>query len=229
MTTWFRRRHVGILPLALLVAVTGCDSNDGGGSGGSVQLSFGTNNIQPCIPITVDVDLQAANAVLAQQPDGSVDCALDASLVGDGCSGTFDLLNSGNTLRVSIDGCVTPAITSLFACGFTKADISTLASATSAECECVGEPLCFWNVYCDRTPGICVSEDGDPEACEDCSNGVDDDGNGFTDCDDQNCHNENCGWGGTTITCSSTTTTTTTTLTGATSTTLPPAMPPGSM
>ena len=116
--------------------------------------------------------------MLAQQTDGSVDCALDASLVGDGCSGTFDLVDNGDTLRVSIDGCVTPAITSLFACGFTKADVSTLASATSADCECVGEPLCDWNIYCDRSPGICVSEDGDPEACEDCSNGVDDDGNG---------------------------------------------------
>ena len=224
MSAWFRRIHVGIVSLALLVVLTGCDDNS---SGGPVSLFFGTNNIRPCIPITVHVDLQAAHAVLARQSDGSLDCALDALLVGSGCAGTFNEVDGGDTLRVFIDGCETPAITNLFECGFSEADISALASATSAVCACVGEPLCDYNVYCDRTPGICVSEDSDPSACEDCSNGEDDDGNGFVDCDDQNCHNENCGWGQTTITCSTTTLmTTTTTMAGVTSTSLPPAMTP---
>ncbi len=197
--------------LALSVVLAGCDDSDDGGGGGAVRAYFGTNNIRACMPIQVDVDLDAANAVVAQA-NGSLDCAIDAALAGGGCVATFEELSGGDLLRVTIDGCEVPEVSSLFECGFTEGDLSALALAVSSVCDCVGEPICQFNIFCDPTPGICVSDEANAGACEDCFNAVDDDGNGFTDCEDQNCHIENCGFGQTTITCSTSTTTTTTTL-----------------
>jgi len=212
MSKSFRLIRSSLLLIALLVVVGGCDDSDGGDDGGGpVQLFFGTHNIRECMPITVDVNLLAANAVVAEQGDGSLDCALDAALAGDGCTGQFALVNGGSTLRAVIDGCDVPPETSLFECGFDTGDAAALTSDSTAICDCVGEPLCDLNLFCDPTPAICVSQDPDPDSCEDCSNGQDDDGDGFVDCEDAHCFIVDCGWGQTTITCSSTSTTTTTT------------------
>ncbi len=210
MSEWFRRLQVGVVPLTLFVVVAGCASDDSG-TVGTERFYFGTNNIRECEPITVDVDLATAQAVVARLTDGSLDCELNGFLAAYGCTGIFSELDGGGTLRVVIDGCEVPPVSDLFACEFSKGDLSGFVFATSAECDCVGEPLCRYNAFCDRTPGICASEDADPGACEDCANDIDDDGNGSVDCDDQNCHKEDCGWGLTTITCSTTSTTTTTT------------------
>jgi len=217
------RFHVCLLLLAFLVVVVGCDSDDGDAVG-TQRFYFGTNNIRECEPITVDVNLATAQAVVARQPDGSPDCELNGFLAAYGCTGTFNELDGGGTLRVVIDGCEVDPVADLFSCEFSEGDLSGFVFATSAECDCVGEPICRFNAFCDQTPGICVSDDADPGACEDCSNDVDDDGNGFVDCDDQNCHTEECGWGLTTITCTTTSTSTTTTVTNVTSTSLPPGM-----
>src|SRR5437016_420306 len=81
------------------------------------------------------------------------------------------------------------------------------------------------------TPAICISHDPSPGSCEDCTNGIDDDGNGLVDCADPNCADlPVCGSGQTTTTSvtvnssSSSTTiesTTTTTNGGVTTTTQP--------
>jgi hypothetical protein len=211
MSEWFRRLQVGVVPLTLFIVIAGCNSDDGGAVG-TERFYFGTNNIRECEPITVDVDLASAQAVVARQTDGSLDCELNGFLSAFGCSGDFSELDGGGTLRVVIDGCEVPPVADLFACEFSEGDLSGFVFATSAECDCVGEPICRFNAFCDQTPGICVSADADPGACEDCSNDIDDDENGFVDCEDQNCHTEECGWGLTTITCTTTSTTTTTTI-----------------
>ena len=210
--------HV-LLGAVLCLALVGCDDGDSDGDGnGLLQVYFATNNIKECTPLTVDVNLAAAGANIAHLDDGSLNCGLDGALSSSGCSGAFSLTDGGNTLHAVIDGCAVPLETNLFRCAFVEGDISLLNANTSSVCDCVGEPICHLNIYCDATPTICVNEDADPHACEDCFNDVDDDGDGDVDCRDDNCHVIDCGWGQTTITC--TTTTTTTTIFGATSTTL---------
>ena len=202
-----RRVLLSISAIVLCLAVVGCDDSDDGDDGG-VQFFFGTNNIKECMPITVDVDLAAAGAVVAES-NGVPDCTIDGTLAASGCTAQFTLVNGGNTLEAFIDGCETPLETNLFGCEFTQGDGSVLTSNSTAACDCVGEPICDLNIYCDPSPAICVSEDADPQSCEDCSNNVDDDGDGDVDCSDQKCHIVDCGWGQTTITCSTTSTTTT--------------------
>lgn len=213
--------RLSVLMLAVVVIATGCDDSDDGGSAGTVRAFFGSSNIRECMPIEVEVDLLADHVVVARRDNGSLDCAIDASLVNLGCTGTFDLAYAGQTLRVVIDGCEVPPVASLFECGFSEGNIASIGSDVFAFCECVGEPICHLNIFCDSTPEICVSDEANPSACEDCSNGVDDDGNGETDCADPNCHVEECGYGQTTITCP-TSTTTTTTIVGVTTTLIVP-------
>lgn len=201
-------------PLVLmLAALAGCDGSGDGAEERSVTLYFETNNIRACMPITVDVDLAAASAELERRDDGSLDCTLDTALAADGCTGVFAEIAGGSTLEAIIDGCEVPEIASLFECVFSQANAGALAASTDAVCDCVGEPECFWNVFCLRRPAICVSEQAGPGACEDCFNGEDDDGDGFVDCDDSDCFIADCGIGQTTITCSTTVTTTTTSVT----------------
>jgi hypothetical protein len=217
-TLFCRLCAISLLP-AVLISLAACDDDDGGGGGGGpALLFFGTNNIHECSPITIDVDLAAANAVVARQGDGSLDCALDTSLAG--CNASFDETGGGDNLHVIIDGCEVPPISSLFECNFSDGDISMVAAATSAECDCVGEPACYWNIFCLELPDICVAEEANPSACEDCFNGEDDDGDGFVDCRDRDCAIEDCGFGQTTVTCPNSTSTSTT-VSSSTSTTIP--------
>lgn len=219
MNDRIRRSYRSLLLPALLLALTGCDDDDGGGAGGGPGfLFFGTNNIQECRPITVDVDLATSNAAVALLSDGSLDCALDASLAG--CNATFEETGGGANLRVTIADCFIPPISSLFECNFSEGDISMISDATSAVCDCVGEPACYRNIYCLESPNVCVAQEADPSACEDCFNGEDDDGDGYVDCRDGDCAIEDCGYGQTTVTCPNSTSTSTT-VSSSTSTTIP--------
>jgi hypothetical protein len=208
--------RIVLLP-ALLLPLAACDDDDGGGAGGGPGfLFFGTNNIQECRSITVDIDLAAANAAVARHGDESPDCALDVSLAG--CNASFEETGGGNNLRVTIADCFVPPISSLFECNFSDGDISMISDATSAVCDCVGEPACYWNIYCLESPNVCVAQEADPSACEDCFNGEDDDGDGYVDCRDGDCAIEECGFGQTTVTCPNSTSTT---VSSSTSTTIP--------
>lgn len=194
---------LGLLTLCLF-AVAAC-----GGSGGSgtEQLFFGTNNIQRCSAITVDIDLEASAAEVSTRDDGSPDCDLTAERIG--CRALFEQIDNGSTLRAVIDGCEIPERASLFGCQFSAADTAEVSAMTTGTCDCVGEPECSRNIYCLEQPNICVSPIDDPGACEDCFNNEDDDGDGFVDCDDRDCAIAECGFGQTTITCSTSTTSST--------------------
>jgi len=209
----FRRLAFSCVLTSLFVAATGCDNDT---DVASVRRFFGHNNIRQCRSINISVDLAVANATLAHLEDGSLDCALDESLEAQGCEISFDQTRDGDTLHVLVDGCRVPAETSLFDCGFRKGDMHALSSATYADCDCDGEPVCDWNIFCFESPRICVAAEANPGACEDCFNGVDDDGDGFVDCRDGDCAIVDCGVGQSTVTCPSSTTTFTTTTSLAT-------------
>lgn len=202
MGTWVRGIRTGVIALSLGGLLAGCDGN-----GGGLNFFFGVNGNGSCSNLVVDVDLEAAGAFLDDNGE-AVDCVLSSLLENDGCDATFTEIEGGDVLRVTISGCTIPAIASLFECGFEDADLSELADQVDAQCTCSSQG-------CDTTPPVCVSEDSDPGSCEDCDNGKDDDGNGDTDCDDDNCqYSPVCE--------PETTTTTTTSTTSTTSTTLPP-------
>jgi hypothetical protein len=152
----------------------------GGGGGGEIRLFFGTNGDGGCDEVVVEVDLEAAGAVLSRRDDQSVDCALGALLDTAGCEIDVEEIDGGDTLRVTIDGCTIPPIAALFECGFSEADLSEFDDVAVADCECESSG-------CDQTPPVCVSGNDDPRSCEDCDNGQDDDLNGLEDCEDPNC------------------------------------------
>lgn len=200
MGTWFRGIRTGVVALSIGGLLAGCGSD-----GRGLSFFFGVNGNGNCSTLVVDVDLDAAGALLDEK-GGAVDCVLSSLLENRGCDVTFTEIQGGDVLRVTISGCTIPAVASLFECGFKDADLSELADQVEAQCTCSSQG-------CDTTPPVCVSEDSDPGSCEDCNNGQDDDGNGDTDCDDANCqYSPLCEPVTTTTTTTSTTTTTTTTL-----------------
>jgi hypothetical protein len=198
MERWLQATRTAVLGLVLPALLTSC----GGGGGGTIQIFFGSNGDGSCDSIVVEVDLEAAGAVLARRDDQSADCALDALLDTAGCEIDVEEDDGGDTLRVTIDDCTIPPVAALFACGFSQADLSEFGDVTEAECDCESSG-------CDQSPPVCVSGDDDPRSCEDCDNGQDDDLNGLEDCDDPNCeHSAACGAPPTTTTLPETTTTT---------------------
>ncbi|MFN2378081.1 MAG: hypothetical protein ABR538_16240 [Candidatus Binatia bacterium] len=217
MNTWFGKIGMGALALTLAGVLGGCNDN---GGGGLVRLFFGINGSGNCTSVIVDVNLDDADAVIARDEFGDVQCVLNATLDNNGCSISFTELQDG-TLRAVISGCTIPAVTNLFNCLFENVDISELQSTATAQCSCT-------NQNCDGTPPVCISLDPDPRSCEICDNGEDDDGNGLVDCDDPNCENSPECAPTTTTTSTSTstvgettsTTDTTTTSSSTTSTTL---------
>jgi hypothetical protein len=178
-----------------------CDS----GSKPPVVLHFGMHNWNDCEAASVEVNLEASSAVLARTPAGAPDCW---SEMDEKCDVSIVELDGGMRLRVEIKNCFINAYSSLASCRFTDASIGELERRTFATCDCESERRCDLNrQHCDVTPYLCVSESVDPGSCEDCFNGVDDDGNGITDCDDPNCSPSfECGTLGssTTATCTST-------------------------
>jgi hypothetical protein len=210
MKRWLRATRTAALGLLLPAMLASCGS---GGGGGSVRLFFGTNGDGGCDEVVVEVDLEAAGAVLARRDDQSADCALGALLDTAGCEIAVEEVDGGDTLRVTIDDCTIPPIAALFECGFSEADLSEFDDVAIADCDCETSG-------CDQTPPVCVSGDDDPRSCEDCDNGQDDDLNGLEDCEDPNCeHAAVCGETPTTTLPDTTTTTAPDTTT--TTTTLP--------
>jgi hypothetical protein len=210
MNTVFRKVGMGATALMLAGVLGGC--NNGSGGGGLIRLFFGINGSGNCTSIIVDVNLDDADAVIARDESGDVQCTLNTTLDNAGCDIDFQELEGGD-LRATISGCTIPAVTNLFSCLFEDVDISELQETASAQCSCVTQG-------CDGTPPVCISTDPDPTSCEDCDNGIDDDGNGLEDCEDPNCQNFPGCEGSTTTTVTSTTEFDTTTTTNSTTTTV---------
>ncbi len=211
MNTWFRKVGMGALALTLAGVLGGC--NNGSGGGGLIRLFFGINGQGNCTQVIVDVNLDDADATIARDEFGDVQCVINAALDNAGCDITFTEFENGD-LRAIISGCTIPAVVNLFSCLFEDVDISELSETAAAQCSCVSEG-------CDGNPPVCISLDDDPRSCEDCDNGVDDDGNGLEDCEDPNCRNApECSLTTTTSTTSTTVTLETTTTTNTTSTTV---------
>jgi hypothetical protein len=211
MNTWFRKVGMGALALTLAGVLGGC--NDGDGGGGLLRLFFGINGQGNCTQVIVDVNLDDADAEISRDEFGDVQCVINTVLENAGCDITFTEQENGD-LRAVISGCTIPAISNLFSCLFDDVDISDLEETASAQCSCTTE-------NCDGNPPVCISLDPDPDSCEDCDNGIDDDDNGFEDCEDPNCSNSpQCSITSTTSTTSTTNTIDTTTTTNTTSTTV---------
>lgn len=182
MNRWSSLWCRSALALALVVTLADCGGGGGGGGGAGqrIRVYFGMNGDGACNSVVVRVDLADADAVLARTNDQAPECELDRALVVSGCQATFQELANGEQLVVAITGCSIPAVTNLFSCVFTEVDLSDLGSESSAQCSCTVSG-------CNGRPPLCVDEDRDPRSCEDCDNGLDDDGNGLADCDDPNC------------------------------------------
>lgn len=206
MSRWLQTIRMGALALSLAGLFANCGGGGGGGDddgGNSLRLYFGINGEGSCSSVVVHVDLADADAVLARKNDDNPDCTIDVGLANRGCIATYTELNEGEDLRVTIAGCTIPGVTNLFSCLFEDVDLSDLVSESSAQCACAVPG-------CDGTPPLCIDEDVDPRSCEDCDNGIDDDGNGSADCDDPSCeHAPECNIS-TTVPSTSITTTTTT-------------------
>lgn len=188
--------------VSLSLAFAGCSNGSGPAL---VRLFFGVNSPGVCESALVEVSLSAADAMLATAPGGAPRCEIDAALATSGCEGEFTL--NGNVLVAGITGCDVPAVANLFDCFFEKVDLSATAAMAQALCTC-GES------DCDEEPPICVSDVSGPGSCENCQNGVDDNGDGDTDCNDRNCE-----WGDG---CHSLTTSTSSSTTYTTNGTIPP-------
>jgi hypothetical protein len=210
MNTWFRKVGMGALALTLAGVLGGCNNGSGGGL---IRLFFGINGQGNCTQVIVDVNLDDANAVIARDEFEDLQCSINDALDAAGCDISFTELENGD-LRVIISGCTIPAVTNLFDCFFEDVDISELQETATAQCSCV-------TPGCDGNPPVCISLDDDPESCEICDNGIDDDDNGLEDCQDPNCRNSpECTITTTTSTTSTTNTLDTTTTTNTTSTTV---------
>lgn len=210
MNTWFRKIGMGAVALTLAGVLGGCNNGDGNGSG-LIQLFFGINGAGNCNSVVVEVNLDDADAVIARDSEGDLQCELATALDNAGCD--IVLTEPGNgVLRATISGCTIPGVAALFSCLFEDVDISDLQDTSIGQCACVTAP------GCDNTPPVCISTSPDPTSCEDCDNGIDDDGNGDTDCDDENCSNDPACSNTTTSTTSSTVTITSTSTTNTTTT-----------
>jgi hypothetical protein len=204
----------------------GCNNGDGGGSS-NLLLFFGINGSGNCNNVIIDVNLDEAGGVIARDDDGDLQCELSDDLADDGCELDLELDSNGD-LTATIDGCDgnIPGGSNLFSCEFEDVDLSDLRETATGQCDCVNAQ------GCDETPPVCISIVEDFESCEDCDNGIDDDENGFTDCDDPKCVTDPDCVGTTTsttstsitITTSSTTLTTVTTSSTITTTTLQPIL-----
>lgn len=204
-----RITRAGVLAMLLAGLTVGCS-----GGGGVVRVYFSINGDSGCAALGVSVDLAAADAVLATQADGTVDCVLDNLLTTNGCVAEFKQLDGGRTLQVIVSDCQIAPVSALFQCGFRSVDVAKVAAVTNANCSCHAQG-------CDSRPPVCVSEDSGPDACEDCANGRDDDDNGLADCDDPVClHSPWCGEESTTSSTTSATYSTHTTSSTTTTTTL---------
>lgn len=171
---WFTRAAL-LVPAAILLG--SCT----GGGGSATHLYIQTNGSGSCIESIVVIDLAAAGARVSRSRDDHPECRIGGLLESSGCNARFLESNDRDELRIVVDDCDVPASATLASCTFFLGSAADLTPfVTSSHCACTSES-------CFETPGVCVDEDDRPGACEHCTNQVDDDDNGFTDCADANC------------------------------------------
>ncbi|HEY2773310.1 MAG TPA: hypothetical protein VGK20_04570 [Candidatus Binatia bacterium] len=212
MNTRFREVGISAAVLTLAGVLGGCNNGSGAGL---VNLFFGINGSGSCSSVIVDVNLTEASATIAHSRDGSPRCTINPVLAG--CTlGVVETSDGDHRATVSGTSCTISAVTSLFSCEFEDVDISKLQDTASSQCACK-------TAGCDTTPPVCISPTPDPTSCENCTNGIDDNGNGLIDCVDPNCADNPVCRGSTTTTSTSSSTSYTgpTNTTTTTSTTLP--------
>src|SRR5690349_7242102 len=135
MNTWFRKVGMGAVALTLAGVLGGCNNGNGIGL---IRLFFGINGSGSCNQVIVDINLDDANAEIARDEAGDLQCDLNSALASSGCDISFTFLENGD-LRAVIDNCTIPAVTNLFSCFFVDVDISELQDTASAQCDCTTE------------------------------------------------------------------------------------------
>jgi len=199
------RSRMIVVARAVVGLLAGCDG--GGGDGGVLQAHFAIGGQGSCGSVTVEVDLDEADAVIDRDAFGDVACLLDAALEQQGCD--IDFSESQGVLTAVISGCTVPSAAELFVCGFDEADLTLLQDTAFSQCQCLV-------LGCDDTPSVCVSDGSTFSDCEvlHCDNGLDDDGDGLVDCEDTSCEGSPA--------CVATTTSSMTTPSNSSPTTIPP-------
>lgn len=192
--------------VALAILTGGCDSGDGHGT---ERVFFSMSNYEGCTVAFTTLKLGSPDSELVRNGDGSADCTLTPELASAGCTMSFEENSEAETLRIAVSGCRVPTLSNLFSCEYRKAAMNVLNTEEGATCGCLSYPeSCYVNGVCD----LCASQDANRAGCENCSNNTDDDGDGFADCDDDDCElTSECGYGRSTLPCPSTTVTTTST------------------
>jgi hypothetical protein len=178
-----------------------------GGSGEEIPVAYsGKVNGYECSDYYVGLNMTASGAEPATRR-GGVDCQLGPELVGKGCR--FYVDGVGIQFQVVILDCPFELSDVLFRCNFSKAEIAAMNDNAFAGC-------CFnrnsHNAYCEALP-VCFTDEESGVTCERCDNGLDEDADGFVDCDDRSCWSAaECQTSTTTTTTTSVSTTTTTTI-----------------
>jgi hypothetical protein len=168
----------GILAVATASLLASCKDE-----GGVLDVFFWARGDGDCERITITIDMQSADALLAPPVEGRDQCDLYKVLENRGCDFEVETIDDGRLLQVTIDDCEIDERSGLFRCAFSDGEIEDIDLHTTAVCDCV-------DARCDDTPRLCVSSDSEDAACETCNNGVDDDGNGDVDCEDEACSAE---------------------------------------
>jgi hypothetical protein len=191
--------------LVALALYTSC--NDGDGAPGPVTVHYSMTNYDGCVEEEASLELAAAHSVVARTDTGVPDCTLDERLASRGCTMIVGDVNAGERLTILVR-CGVGDHTPLFSCKFTTIDLAALNDDANISCGCLAQQdACYTHGVCD----LCASETTERTGCEECDEGLDEDGDGEIDCDDTDCElTQECGFGRTTITCSDSTSTSTT-------------------
>src|SRR5437867_2382544 len=107
----------------LVIAAASLLASCSGGGGGpdETRIFFGINGDGNCARVVVDVDLAGTEIEPLRNEAGGLDCALSAVL-DHGCDVEF--ADNGQSIRATISGCTVEAVSSLFDCGFERAELA---------------------------------------------------------------------------------------------------------
>jgi hypothetical protein len=152
-----------------------------GGSGDTTTIAYsGVIDGYECSDYYMALYLEESGTELAKGR-GGISCELGPELEGRGCR--FFAEESDERLQVVLLDCPFDLSEALFRCHYTQADVQLMNRWAFAGC-------CFnrnsHNGYCDNLL-VCFTDEETGASCEDCYNGVDDDGDGLVDCDDTLC------------------------------------------
>jgi hypothetical protein len=149
-----RTIRTGILAVAAVSLLGSCQDE-----GGVLDVFFWARGSGDCERITITVDMQSADALLAPPRGDQPECALYNVLASSGCDFDVESIDDGRLLRVTIDDCRIDDRSGLFRCAFSDGELEEIDLHTTAVCDCFGPS-------CDDTPRLCVSSDSEDTTCE---------------------------------------------------------------